>query len=160
MQWRIGPGVKCDMLGYGGVNLTGPRAAVEIYPSGFQRGTFDTDKLKSMVMLAPEGVRVILATHERGWEHGPWRCARFTANQGLLEEKGMLLARIPDLDWLDGPQDRRTNADTQRGFPLVGRLGDGAGWTFGSLRFGEQLAGRVKLITVEREAAPWAPEAS
>jgi hypothetical protein len=160
VEWRIGPGVKCDMIGYGGVNLTGPRAPVEIYPSGFRRGTFETDKLKSVVMLAPEGVRVIFATHERGWTHGPWRCVRFVAGQGLLAEKGMWLARVPDLDWLDGPQDRKSNLEPQRGFPLVKELGEGTGWTFGHLPFGEQLGGRVQVIQVERESNPWTPEAS
>lgn len=158
MEWRIGPGVKCDLVGYGGVNLTGPRAAVEVYPSGFQRGTFTTEKLKSVVMLAPEGIRVIFATHERGYTHGPWRCVRFVADQELLDEKGMLLARIPDLDWLDGAQARRTNDETQRGFPLVSRLDDGIGWTFGNLPFGQQLTGSVRVIQIERESHPWAPE--
>ena len=110
-------------------------------------------------MLAPEGIRVTFATHERGWEHGAWRCVRFAAGEGLLDEKGMLLARVPDLDWLDGPQAKRTSDDTQRGFPLVSRLSDGTGWTFGNLPFGQHLTGNVRVIVVERESNPWTPEA-
>lgn len=157
MEWYVGPHVRCDMVSYGGINLTGPRYVVRIFPTGSRKGTFRTHELKSIVILAPIGTRVILATHatQEGWEDMPWRCIRQLEGFRFKNDEGQMGVRIPDLDWMDLPTAKKVNPDRQEGFPLVKRLADGAnlGFTFG--RSGPTLLkDNVRAIWVEKESEP------
>jgi hypothetical protein len=154
VEWYIGPRTRCDLVGYGGVNLTGPRAVVRIFPTGARKGTFETHKLKSIVVLAPVGTRVILATSPRpeGWEERPWRCIRMVAGSMFTNPEGQSGVRVPDLDWLDPPEAKKTSTGMQTGFPLVTRLADGTGYSFG--KGGGNIKDAVVAIWVEREAEP------
>lgn len=155
MEWYVGPHVKCDMVSYGGVNLTGPRYVVRIFPTGSRKGTFRTHELKSCVILAPVGTRVILATAigQDGWEDQPWRCVRMLAGQMFKNDEGQMGVRVPDLDWMDPPAAKKVNPDRQEGFPQVKRLADGTGFTFG--RSGAvPLKDHIRAIWVEKESDP------
>lgn len=153
MEWFIGPRVRCDLVGYGGVNLTGPRSVVRIHPTGARKGNLYTDKLRSIVVLAPVGTRVILATSSarQGWQAEPWRCIRMVAGSMFTNPEGQSGVRVPDLEWMDLPDAKRTSQGMQTGFTQVGSLAEGTGYTFGH---GGGLGGNVVAIWVEREIEP------
>ena len=153
MIWHIGPRVRCDMVSYGGINLTGPRLVVRIHPTGARKGTFQTDKLRSIVVLAPVGTRVILATsaEPEGWQDEPWRCIRMVAGSMFTNEQGQSGVRVPDLEWMDPPEAKRTSEGLQMGFPQVASVAEGTGYTFGH---GSGIGGNVRAIWVERESDP------
>jgi hypothetical protein len=147
MRWVVGPHTKCDLVGYSGANMTGARYVVRIFPTGSQKGTFRTHELKSIVVIAPPGTRVILAAREGDdWEGGPWRCVRVIAGQMFKNEQGNEGVRVPDLDWEDPPDAKRTSES--RSYTFVDRVGDGATWTFGR---GGGLKDEVRQIRVSRE---------
>ncbi len=155
MDWYVGPRVKCDMVSYGGVSMTGPRYVVYIFPTGSRKGTFRTHELKSMAIVAPVGTRIILATDPSrdGWQQHPWRCIRMVEGSMFTNDKGQKGVRIPDLDWLDPFDAKKTNLELQTGFPQVARLEDGTGYTFGRTG-GVELKDHIRAIWVERESDP------
>lgn len=161
MIWWIGPRVRCDLVAYSGVNLTGVRRVVQIFPTGSRKGTFRTDELKSSVVLAPVGVRVVYCTSDdpNRWEEAPWRCVRMVEGHRFTNEQKQSGVRLPDLHWQTPPEAKRVDPDRQTGFRLVSTLAEAAAvapleWTFG--RSGT-LHDRIRAIRVEREEEPWAP---
>jgi hypothetical protein len=153
MEWYIGARTRCDLVSYSGVNLTGVRAVVQVFPTGSRRGQLRTDQLKSLVILAPVGTRVVLAAwpHREGWEDHPWRCVRMVKGSMFRNEAGNEGVRLPDLDWMDPVGARKASDGTQVGYPLVARLADGTGHTFGR---GGGLKDAVRAIWIEREDDP------
>jgi hypothetical protein len=132
VEWFIAPRVKCDLVGYSGVNLTGARYVVRIFPTGTRKGTFRTEELKSLVIVAPVGVRVVLCTSATaGWEELPWRCIRMTAENRFRNDKDQEGVRVPDLDWMDPADARKVSPDLQQSYPYVQTLAEGTTWTFG-----------------------------
>jgi hypothetical protein len=152
VTWYVSPATKCDLVGYSGPNCTGARYVVRIFPTGTRKGTFRTEELKSLVILAPVGHRVYLCTSdaETGWEREPWRCIRMMEGHLFTNEQGQRGVRVPDLDWQDSPEARRASTETQQSFPLVQHPSEGKGWTFGRLG-GVPLKGNVRAIRIERE---------
>lgn len=155
MDWYIGPKVRCDLVGYGGANLTGPRYVVRVFATGTRKGTFRTAELKSMVVLAPVGTRVFLTTSaaKDGWWSRPWRCIRMIEGNMFTNPEGQRGVRVPDLDWMDSWEAKRSNADFQQGFPQVKHPSEGTGYTFG-FSGDPLLKGHIQAIWIEREVDP------
>lgn len=153
VKWVIGPQARADILGYAGVDITGAQFISQIYASGFRRGTLEGDRLKSIVIGAPYGTRIILCTttDEASWEDAPWRAIRVLEGQTYHTTEGVPAVRVPDIEWLDGFDHRRTGQDGQQSYPLVRRVSEGRTWTFG---YGSGLHNRIKMIRVEKESMP------
>lgn len=153
VKWVIGPQARADILGYAGVDITGAQFIAQIYASGFRRGTLEGDRLKSIVIGAPYGTRIILCTttDEERWEDAPWRAIRIIEGQTYHTGEGVPAVRVPDLDWLDGFDQKRTGQDGQQSYATVQRVSEGRGWTFGS---GTGLHNKIKMIRVEKESMP------
>ena len=153
MKWEIAPKQRVDLVCYGGLNMSGERRVVDVHVvNGRQGPDIPTAELKSLSFIAPVGTRLILKTSEsEDWEAHPWRCIRIVKGSFTRTSNGDPIVRVPDLDYLDKPDARRTDSECQESFPLVQRLSEGTGWTFG--REGE-IKGRVKVICIEKEPAP------
>lgn len=151
IRFQVAPRTRCDLVTYSGVNLTGRRGTVRIWPSGSVQGRVETGDLQSMVIRAPHGTRVILCTHDGpDWEAHPWRCVRLLPGSTVPSEStaGFPGVRLPDLDLQDPPSAKRTQTDMESSYPLADRLADGTGWTFG--RVGDvPLKDHVVLVVVE-----------
>lgn len=151
IQFKIGGQMRCDLVAYSGINLSGKKAAVRIFPTGTIHGTFYTQNLRSMVIRAPFGTRLILACQAgESWESGTWRCIDMIKGFHVPSAKatGLPGVRIPDLDLLNDPSSKRLNTDLQSGFPIVDSIKDGTGWTFGHLA-GEKLKGNITQIIIQ-----------
>ncbi len=135
------------------------RRVVQIFPTGSRKGTFRTEELKSVVVLAPLGVRVTFcaSTDPLRWTEAAWRCVRQVPGSRFTNAEGNTGVRVPDLDWLDRPDQRKRNEETQVSYPFAASFAAGAGWSFGR---GGGLQDRVRAILVEREEEPWTPEAA
>lgn len=157
VKWVLGPHVRADLLGYSGVDIGGAQFIAQIYASGFRRGTIEGDRLRSLVIGAPYGTRIVLCTttDELCWEDAPWRCIRLVEGQTYhTQSDGTPAVRVPDLDWLDGFDQKRSNQDAQASYPQVKRVAEGTTWTFGR---GGSIQNRVKMIRVEHESRPIPP---
>jgi hypothetical protein len=153
VRWHVGPGVRANLITYGAPNLSGKRQVVQLFPQGARKGTIDGSAVRSLVIRAVYGTRVVLcASKTDAWELAAWRCIRVLEGSSLrsAEKHGLAGVRVPDLAWHDGHGAKRTDPEVQATFPAVETLADGTGWTFG--RPG-RLAGRVAMIRVEREDA-------
>ena len=162
VKWRVGPGVRCDLLAYSAKNLSGKRTAVQLFPTGARRGDLDGTQCSSVGIRALHGTRVILAASDKDtWELAAWRCIRVLPGTTLLPENpnGLPGLRVPDLDALDPFNSKRAESDLVSTYPNVAKLEDGEGWTFG--RNGT-LKNRIRFVWVEREdevaRIPTAPE--
>ncbi len=149
MRWFVDPGIRCDLVFYAATNLTGKRASMRVFPGGNRQGTaVATEDLRSMVIRAPLGTRVVLC---RGsgpeWEDLPWRCIEMMKGKVVPPSKatGMPGVRIPDLDLLDSPAAKHVDRDLQSTYPRAETLDAGTGWSFG--RPGE-LKGKVTSIRI------------
>jgi len=150
MLWQIEKGIRCDMVCYAAVNLTGKRTQIRIFPGGNHSGDVPAGQLRSMVIRAPYGIRVILVGDPGPrWEASPWRCIRLLEDHALRSEgHGMPGVRIPNIALLDKHGAKKTDDFMETSYPLVERFADGVDWTFG--RPGDL---RVQLIRVERDRA-------
>ncbi len=151
MQWHIEKGIRCDLLAYAAINLAGKKTAIRIFPGANVRGNVATADLKSMVIRASCGIRLVLIS-EPGpdWQSHPWRCVRVLEHRSVpsAHKNGLPGVRIPDLDLLDEPDAKRTETDRHVSYSNVASFEDGTEWTFG--RVGE-LKGKVAMIRVERD---------
>lgn len=151
MKFELSPKLRADLVCYAGINLSGERRVVDIHVvSGRQGGDVPTAELKSLALIAPLGTRMILKTWDgEDWEAHPWRCIRIVKGHCFRNKEGNFVVRVPDLETLDKPDAQRTDPEREESYPLVEKLSEGTGWTFG--REGD-LKGRVKVIAIEKEA--------
>jgi len=150
IEWRIDPGLRCDIVMYAAPNMAGKRTVMQCFPAGNRKGgRLEPSELKSMVIRAPLGTRVTLkCTTSELWTELPWRTVRLLAGHNVPARKsgGMPGVRIPDLDQLDEPSARRTSRDLVSSYPRA--TADSDGWTFGNPG---ALKGRVKVVEIVRE---------
>lgn len=153
VTFKVGPGVRCDIVAYGGRNLNGKRQQAQFHPTGAQRGAIDGTQVSSLVIRALHGTRVILAASDGAdWQSAAWRCIRVVPGHTVASENrgGMPGVRIPDVDLLDEPGAKKTDTSFEASYAYVDSLDDGTGWTFGR---GGGLKNRIQMIRIEREDA-------
>ena len=149
MRWEIAPKLRFDLVAFAGINLSGERRVVEHHVMGGRQGDVQGEDLKSLAIVGPVGLRVLLMTKDdpEDWAKGSWRCARLLAGHNFATKEGRLCVRIPDLDWLDAFDARRTDPDLQCSFEEAAGL-DHAGWTFGHA--GKlPLKGNIRVIKID-----------
>jgi len=152
MNWTVAPKMRMDLVCFAGINLSGERKIIDVQVvGGKQGGDVAADYLKSMVVLGDVGTRVVLKTWiGDDWEQHPWRAFLITAKNHYKTKEGEIGVRIPDLDWFDKFDARRTDPDMQESFPFAETLETGMAsgeWTFG--RSGA-LKSKIKAITIDK----------
>ena len=153
MQWQINGKVRAHIVCFSGLNFSGERWEVDIWPVGGRQGAdVDASRVKSIGIIAPIGTRMVLmtGTGEDTWQSQPWRCVQVLAGFTFEARDGKRVGvQIPDLDRMDPPHALYLDPDLIQGYPQVERLEDGSGWTFG--RAGHiQLKTNLRAIRVER----------
>lgn len=153
MRWEIGDKVRAHIVGFSGINFSGERWEVDIWPLGGRQGDeIDGARLKSVGIIAPVGTRMILITaNGDAYESLPWRCVQVLEGQTFTAMDGRRVGvQIPDLDRLDPPDVRRIkDPDSIASYPHAESVESGRGWTFGRSG-GIDLKGNIKRIVVER----------
>ena len=154
MRWDVVGKLRAHIVGFSGVNFSGERWEVDIFPSGAQPDEeFDGSRLKSIGIIAPYGVRMTLitASSTEGWEELPWRSVTVLKGFTFDAMDGRRVGvQIPDLDRMDPPHHRRVQDPFNVvAYPHAETLADGSGWTFGRSG-GIGLKCNVKRILVER----------
>ena len=151
MKWLVAPRIRAELGGFTGINFSGQRMTVELWPSGSQKGDIDGARLKSIGVFAPIGTRVILrsSTAEEGWDAYSWRAFEVREGSTFTSRDGRRVGvQIPDLDFLDPPGAVRTDSVTQMTYRTVSSLEDRPEWTYG--RVGHtSLKERVRSIVVD-----------
>lgn len=147
MIWDLPPKLRADIACFTGINLSGERRHVDIQAvSGRQGPDVQPEELRSLVFVAALGSTLVLQTRDGDdWEQFPWRAVRIIKGKCIVTQAGYPAVRVPDLDWLDRPDARRTDPDVQESFPESSTLATGTGWTFG--RPGD-LKGKIVKIRV------------
>ena len=89
VRFEVAPRSRCDLVFYAAPNLTGKRAQVRIFPSGIQ-GAVHTEDVRSMVIRAPHGTRVLLVARPGpAWQDSTcvtWGCVLPSAREGERQE--------------------------------------------------------------------------
>ena len=152
IEWETKGRVRCDIIAFAAKNLSGKRTTMRIFPTGSQQGKIATEELRSMIIRAPYGTRLVLITQPGDdWEEHPWRCVRMLDGDAVAPKKSHLPGiRIPDLDLLTPCEAKKISHDFQISYEFVDTLEEGSGWTLGK-GGGGKIKGRVKLIRLERE---------
>lgn len=149
MRWDVAPRLRCDIVAFDGLNLSGERRVVEVHPVAGRKGDLTPENVRSMAFVGELGTRIVFMTSDEPdrWEASPWRAFVLQAGGAFRTKEGRPCVRAPDLDWLDAPDARRSDTELQSSFDEVERLEDGTGWTFG--RPGV-LKGRIRAIRIDR----------
>ena len=132
MRWEVAPKLRFDLVAFAGLNLSGERHVVEFHTMGGRQGDLQTEDLKSLAIIGPVGLRVVLKTSAdpENWMSHTWRCVRLLAGHTFNTKEGRPCVRVPDLDFLTAFDARRTDPDFEESFEEAASL-DAAGWTFG-----------------------------
>ncbi len=151
LRWDIAQNMRCDIIAFTGINFSGNRTTMQIYPTG-KKGDLESGNIGSIVVMAPVGTRVILISgaSETDWESHPWRAVEIhkgVAYQG--RNAHVLTVRIPDLENLDKVNVERTDPDFSESYPIASSVADGKGkgWTYGAVG---PLKGKIQAIRIEK----------
>lgn len=163
MRWDIATTATCHIIAFSGVNLSGQRTHVRIFPSG-RVGDIDTSQMQSLIVVGPVGLRVVLmtASSDQGWPDMTWRAVEIRKGKHYLSPKGQPAVNLPDLDLYEEYDAPRTDPDFQSTYPLVRSLDEGKDWTYG-FKGPMKLKANVRGIRIEMKpdpakAAPPPPE--
>lgn len=150
MKWELEPKMRVDLVCYGGINLSGERRHVNIQAVAGRHGPdVAPEELKSLVIVAPLGTLLVLKTWDGDdWEAHAWRAVRLIKGSAFKTQEGGFAARLPDLDWLDKVDARRTDPDSNETYPFAATLKEGNTWTFG--RSGD-LKGKIQVISITKQ---------
>ncbi len=151
MRWEIAQNMRCDIIAFSGINFSGRRATMQIYPSG-KKGDLELPEVGSITIMGPIGTRVVLCTSSSDdWEEHAWRAVELHKGVAYIGRSGLPTVRIPDIDAVDKVNVERTDPDFQASPPIANTLADGKdkGWTYG--RPGD-LKGRIQMIRVEKNS--------
>ena len=155
VRWVIDERAKGEVLFFTGLNFSGQRSVVRFFPGGRRQGDeVDGSRVKSFGIIAPYGMRVVLATAsgDEDWEQLTWRAVTVLQPTTFTSQAGKPAVQIPDLDVMDNFDARRTDSEVQGGYPHVSRLADGKGWTFG-FRGTSDLKCNIRTIRVDQTIA-------
>jgi hypothetical protein len=159
IRWEVGPMVRCDIIAYSGINYSGKRTQMRIFPTGSQQGGIDGGQMGSALLRAPAGVRMTLkSTPGEAWDREPWRAIEFHKATSIPSSvaKRLRAIRIPDLDYLDHFDAKTTNPTGSSSYPNAESLDAGEGWTYGRQRDGG-LKGQIQVISLERQGVAVPP---
>ncbi|MFT4622581.1 MAG: hypothetical protein ACI8PZ_001237 [Myxococcota bacterium] len=133
MQWIVAPRMRAWIVGFTGLNFSGSRMEVDLWPSGFQKGDIDGPRMKSIGIMAPEHTRIVLrASTGDNWMAYSWRAIEIRDGHTFTSRDGRRVgAQIPDLDVLDQPGALRTDPDFAEQFAQVKALDERVDWTYG-----------------------------
>lgn len=153
MHWHIDGPVRALIHAFTGLNFSGMRVSVDIWPKGGKQigDEIDGTRLKSIGVIAPVGTRVILcaSASEEGWESSPWRAFEIREGHTFASQNGQPAVQLPDIDFVDPPGALRTDVDFQSSYPTVERPDERPSWTYG--RVGHSgLKCNVRQIRVDR----------
>lgn len=152
MRWHIEGPVRVMIHAFTGLNFSGQRATVDIWPRGGRQGDeIDGTRLKSIGMIAPLGTRIILCASaaEEGWEQFPWRAFELREGSTFQSQSGQPAVQLPDIDFLDPPAALRSDPDFQTRYLHVESPDERPGWTYG--RVGHSLLKcNVRQIRIDR----------
>lgn len=149
VTWDIAPRTRLELAGFEGMSCAGERHEVSIHAVGGRQGEMPST-IKSLAIAGPVALRIILMTEapEVPLSEQTWRCINLTKARTFINKSGMPALRIPDLDWLDEHDARRSDPDTQVSFEQVKSLEEGTEWTFGNTgRL--PLKGNLRHIKIE-----------
>ena len=151
MKWLVSPRMRAELVGFTGINFSGQRMQVDLWPSGSRKGEIDGTRLKSIGLIAPVGTRVVLRSSkaDEGWEDYPWRALEVREGSTFTSRDGRRVGvQIPDLDFVDPPHAIRTDPHTSATYRTVSSVEDHPDWTYG--RVGHtSLKERVRSIVVD-----------
>lgn len=150
MEWIVAPRMRAWIVGFTGINFSGNRMEVDLWPSGFQKGDIDGSRLKSVGIMAPVNTRLVLrASTGDDWMRYPWRAIEIREGHTFTARDGRRVgAQIPDLDVLDEPGALRTHPDFAQGFHQAATLDERPAWTYGRTT-ATPLKERVRCIMVD-----------
>ena len=104
MRWDIGEKVRAHIVGFSGVNFSGERWEVDIWPHGGRQGDeIDGRRVKSIGIIAPYGTRMILmaARPRRRGSTDPGDASRCWRARPSNPETGVLGSRSPtSIRWM------------------------------------------------------------
>lgn len=153
VRWDIGLGVRAELHFFTGLNFSGQRSSCLIFHDGRRQGDdVDGMRVKSCGIIAPYGTRLTLVTaaSPETWQELPWRAIVVLDGTSFTSRSGKPAVQVPDLDTMDAPDANRTDLETHVGFPLVERLEQGAGWTFGRTLPNLPLKCNLRAIRLDR----------
>ncbi|MBK7757578.1 MAG: hypothetical protein IPI35_14480 [Deltaproteobacteria bacterium] len=150
LRWDIAESITCDIITFSGINLSGKRTHIKVFPSGV-KGDVEGHDVQSVVVIAPLNTRVIFKTSaaEEGWEDMPWRTVDMIPGKVRANKAGKPAVNIPDLDAYNEPDAQRVDPDLVSTFAHVERIEDGKGWTFGH-RGALKLKGNIRAVRIEK----------
>jgi hypothetical protein len=143
--------MRAEIVGFTGINFSGQRMTVEIWPSGSVQGELDGERMKSIGIIAPVGTRITLrtSTSEEGWLRYPWRSVEVREGCTFEARDGKRVGvQVPDLDHKDDPFAIRSNPLLAAGFQQVSSLDERPDWTYG-LRGQGTFRGKVRVIEID-----------
>jgi len=154
IKLRLGKHTRCDIVAYKAINLSGKRTILRVFPTGSVKGKIAVEDLKSMIIRAPYGMRLILCTVSTdNWEDHPYRCVTMIKGKSIpsLEPNALPGIRLADLDYQDKADCKRLSENLLRSYSITESFAEGEGWSFG--RVGNpKLKSNVKMIIFERVA--------
>jgi len=154
IQLRLGKYSRCDIVAYKAINLSGKRSTLRVFPTGSIKGKIAVEDLKSMIIRAPYGMRIILCTVTvDNWEDFPYRCITMRKGESIpsAEPNGLPGIRIADVDYQDEPDCKRLSETLLQSYSIAESFADGAGWSFGKVG-SQKLKSSIKMIIFERVA--------
>ena len=94
MRWEIAKNMRCDLLAFTGINFSGKRTTMQIYPSS-KKGDLEGPGISSLVVIAPYDTRVVLlsSVSETDWEQMAWRAIEIKKG---VEEGDVVMLRSPE----------------------------------------------------------------
>lgn len=154
MRWDIATTATCHIIAFSGVNLSGQRTHVRIFPSG-RVGDLEGTQVQSLIVVGPVGLRVVLmtASSDQGWPDMTWRAVEIRKGKHYLSPKGSPAVNLPDLDLYEDYDAPRTDPDFQQSFQLVRSLDEGKDWTYG-FKGNLKLKNNVRGIRIEMKPDP------
>jgi hypothetical protein len=151
IRWDIAPKSRVDIYAFPGVNFSGTPQEIRIFAAGGLQGDkLDGERFQSVVIVAPLGTRITFISTgvETGWEDRAWRAICMLKGKTYKTKEAPFAVRIPDLDFLDEYNARRSDPDFQASYPQVADLAaHGSDWSYG--RSGE-LKNNVRAIKIDK----------
>lgn len=154
MEWEIAPRMRVDLAGFEGMNCAGERHVVNIHVVGGRQGNMP-ENIKSLAISGPIGTRVTLMSQgpDVPLDQQVWRCIVLKGGHCFKNKEGNPTVRIPDIDYFDAPDARRTDPDLQSSYPQVNSIEEGKEWSFG--RAGRNpLKGNIRFIKIDKIEKP------